>query len=122
MRYQKANEILPVELVELIQDYIDGEYVYIPRKQENKKGWGEASRAREELQSRNMEIFVKYSQGLGIKDLAEQYFLSEKSIQRIVLQERKKNEGETRQCTGIADTLPFPCFWLEFEVYIRVRG
>lgn len=27
MRYQKANEILPVELVELIQDYIDGEYV-----------------------------------------------------------------------------------------------
>ena len=40
MRYQKANEILPVELVELIQDYIDGEYVYIPRKQENKKGLG----------------------------------------------------------------------------------
>nr|WP_294022258.1 CD3324 family protein [uncultured Lachnoclostridium sp.] len=94
MRYQKANEILPVELVELIQDYIDGEYVYIPRKQENKKGWGETSRAREELQSRNIEIFVKYSQGLGIKDLAEQYFLSEKCIQRIVLQERKKSEGK----------------------------
>ena len=94
MRYQKANEILPVELVELIQDYIDGEYVYILRKQENKKGWGEASRAREELQSRNIEIFVKYSQGLGVKDLAKQYFLSEKSIQRIVLQERKKNEGK----------------------------
>ena len=37
MRYQKASEILPVELVKLIQDYIDGEYVYIPRKQENKK-------------------------------------------------------------------------------------
>ena len=37
MRYQKANEILPVELVELIQDYIDGEYVYIPRKQENNR-------------------------------------------------------------------------------------
>ena len=36
MRYQKANEILPVELVELIQDYIDGEYVYIPRKQGEK--------------------------------------------------------------------------------------
>ena len=94
MRYQKANEILPVELVELIQDYIDGESVYIPRKQENKKGWGETSRAREELQSRNIEIFVKYSQGLGIKALAEQYFLSEKSIQRIVLQERKKSEGK----------------------------
>lgn len=39
MRYQKANEILPEKLVELIQNYIDGEYVYIPRKQENKKNW-----------------------------------------------------------------------------------
>ena len=37
MRYQKANEILPEELVELIQKYVDGEYVYIPRKQENKR-------------------------------------------------------------------------------------
>ena len=37
MRYQKANEILPENLVELIQKYIDGGYVYIPRKQENRK-------------------------------------------------------------------------------------
>ena len=62
MRYQKASEILPVELVELIQDYIDGEYVYIPRKQENKKKWGVASRTREELRLRNVEIFAIYSQ------------------------------------------------------------
>lgn len=95
MRYQKANEILPARLVELIQNYIDGEYVYIPRKQENKKSWGEASRTREALRARDIEIFVKYSQGLGVKELAEQYFLSEKSIQRIVLQEKKrKNETE----------------------------
>ncbi|MBS6951631.1 MAG: hypothetical protein KH230_00155 [Enterocloster asparagiformis] len=89
MRYQKASEILPVELVELIQNYIDGEYVYIPRKQEHRKNWGETSRAREELRSRNIEIFVKYRQGAGTKELAAQYFLSEKSIQRIVLQEKK---------------------------------
>jgi len=48
MRYQRANEILPEELVELIQNYIDGEYVYIPRKQENKRTWGEGTGAREE--------------------------------------------------------------------------
>lgn len=94
MRYQKASEILPVELVELIQDYIDGEYVYIPRKQENKKNWGEASRTREELRLRNMEIFVRHSQGMSTRELAEQYFLSEKSIQRIVLQEKKMRRGE----------------------------
>lgn len=93
MRYQKANEILPVELVELIQDYIDGEYVYIPRKQENKKGWGEASRAREELQSRNIEIFVKYSQGFGVKDLAKQYFLSEKAYRGLCFRNGKRMRG-----------------------------
>ena len=94
MRYQKANEILPENLVELIQKYIDGGYVYIPRKQENRKNWGESSRAQEELRRRNKEIFTKYRQGMGVKSLAEQYFLSEKSIQRIVLQERKKSEGK----------------------------
>ena len=89
MRYQKANEILPEHLVELIQKSIDGGYVYIPRKQENRKNWGESSRAKEELRRRNKEIFTKYRQGMGVKSLAEQYFLSEKSIQRIVLQEKK---------------------------------
>lgn len=53
MRYQKANDILPENLVELIQNYIDGGYVYIPRKQENRKNWGEASLAKEELRERN---------------------------------------------------------------------
>ena len=41
MRYRKATEILPEELVEAIQKYMDGGYVYIPRKEENKKKWGE---------------------------------------------------------------------------------
>ena len=57
MRYQKANEILPKELVELIQSYMDGGYVYIPRKEENRKSWGETSSARKEIQARNREIY-----------------------------------------------------------------
>ena len=40
MRYRKATEVLPEELVEAIQKYMDGGYVYIPRKEENKKKWG----------------------------------------------------------------------------------
>ena len=92
MRYQKANEILPEALVELIQTYIDGEYVYIPRKQENKKRWGEASRIREEMHIRNAEIYRKYLEGLRVGELARQYYLSEKSIQRIVLQEKRKGK------------------------------
>ena len=93
MRYQRANEILPEELVELIQNYIDGEYVYIPRKQENKRTWGEGTGAREERKRRDRSIYKDYVSGFCVKVLAERYYLSEKSIQRIVLQEKKANTG-----------------------------
>lgn len=101
MRYQKAHEILPEELVELIQNYVDGEYVYIPRKQENKRSWGETSNVREELRSRNLDIYRDYLAGTGVRELAEQYYLSEKSIQRIVLQQKRekivRNQGSTSE-------------------------
>ena len=29
---KKAEEILPMEIIELIQQYVDGENIYIPRK------------------------------------------------------------------------------------------
>ena len=93
MRYQRANEILPEELVELIQNYIDGEYVYIPRKQENKRNWGEGTGSREERKRRDRSIYKDYQSGFCVKILAERYYLSEKSIQRIVLQEKKMNTG-----------------------------
>lgn len=91
MRYRKATEILPEELVEAIQKYMDGGYVYIPRKEENKKKWGEETSLRVELKTRNAEIYQKYQEGFGVKALAEEYFLSEKSIQRILLAEKNKN-------------------------------
>lgn len=98
MRYQKANEILPVELVELIQSYIDGEYVYIPRKTENKRNWGEGTGTKEERKRRDELIYRDYLSGTCVRILAEHYYLSEKSIQRILLQEKKSrivNKGST---------------------------
>ena len=98
MRYRKANNVLPEELVELIQKYVDGEYVYIPRKQENKKNWGESSNVREELLARNKKIYEEYTDGASVKALAAMYYLSEKSIQRIVLQEKKAgNKGSSQE-------------------------
>jgi len=38
MRYRKATEVLPEELVEAIQKYMDGGYVYIPRREQEKVG------------------------------------------------------------------------------------
>lgn len=54
MSYKKAIHILPEELLELIQEYVDGECIYIPRKSNNKKEWGSNTPTREELSIRNM--------------------------------------------------------------------
>ena len=34
MSYKKADKILPKELLELIQQYVEGESIYIPRRTE----------------------------------------------------------------------------------------
>lgn len=89
MKYEKAQNILPENLVKLIQQYIDGSYLYIPRKLENRKSWGESSGVKESLKERNSEIFNRYEQGSSIKELAELYFLTEHSIRRIIRNENK---------------------------------
>ncbi|MCG7437602.1 hypothetical protein [Lysinibacillus fusiformis] len=38
MSYKKAKHILPEELLAAIQEYMDGEYIYIPRKEQHKAG------------------------------------------------------------------------------------
>lgn len=91
MSYVKAIDVLPNEILELIQNYVDGEYIYIPRKEDNKKSWGENTEYRKEIEKRNSMIYQEYKTGVKVKILAEKYFLSEKSIQRIVLQ-KSKNE------------------------------
>lgn len=89
MSYRSAEEILPVEIFELIQQYVDGENIYIPRKSENRKAWGEGTQLKAELTARNREIYQSYLEGMKMAELADKYFLSEKSIQRIVYQARK---------------------------------
>ena len=39
--YTNADRILPRELLDAIQQYADGVYLYIPRKAERKRAWGE---------------------------------------------------------------------------------
>lgn len=84
MNYIKADRILPDELIAMIQEYVDGEYLYIPRKQGCKKTWGEKSGYREQISIRNQEIYNKYQNGYKIKELAEFYFLAEKTIYKII--------------------------------------
>lgn len=84
MGYRKAEEILPLEIIELIQRYIDGESIYIPRKENQRKEWGNKTSIRQELEDRNIDIFTDFQNGYKVRDLSIKYFLSEKSIQRIL--------------------------------------
>lgn len=91
MKYVKAHEVLPENIIKIIQNYIDGKYLYIPRKAENEKSWGEKNGTRKMLKERNFQIFKKYNEGIKVKQLAEEYFLSEQSIRRIISKERREN-------------------------------
>ena len=92
MGYVKAMDVLPKDLLDRIQNYIDGEYIYIPRKAENRKAWGERTNTKTENLIRNMEIYSDYLNGIAVDQLSEKYFLSPKSVQRIILtiQSKKK--------------------------------
>lgn len=93
MRYVRAQEIFPEDLLKQIQNYVDGEYIYIPRREERKCSWGEKSRGREELDARNASIYAEYLLGHTVHELAARYFLSEKSIRRIILEVKRKKES-----------------------------
>lgn len=91
MSYKRAIYILPIELLEQVQEYVDGEFIYVPRKSGNKKEWGTKTSTRKELQQRNMQIYEDYLVGNSQQELSEIYFLSLKSIQRIIRKQRDIN-------------------------------
>lgn len=84
MGYKNANDVLPQDLLHAVQKYIDGEYVYIPRKADNKLPWGANTDTRKELKERNEEIVARRLAGYSVNALAELYFLSEKAIYKII--------------------------------------
>ncbi|AKN33414.1 histidine kinase [Clostridium carboxidivorans P7] len=89
MKYEKAQNILPQHVIELIQQYVDGGYLYIPRKLSSKKAWGENSGIKSSLRKRNREIFNNYKKGVSVKELSKQFFLTEDSIRRIIREEKQ---------------------------------
>ena len=84
MSYIKADQVLPSEIVKLLQEYVDGQYIYIPRKVNSRCKWGEKTQIRKELNTRNNSIYYDFHNGYKISELATKYYLSEKSIQRII--------------------------------------
>ncbi|WP_399284403.1 CD3324 family protein [Vagococcus fluvialis] len=82
MEYKKAEEILPKELLKEIQNYIQGATLYIPKETHHE--WGEKSGIKDKLHKRNQLIKEKFQQGNSIQSLANDFYLSEETIKKIV--------------------------------------
>ena len=84
MSYIKAEDVLPEDVIRLIQQYVDGVTLYIPRKEENRRAWGCGTKYKAELAERNTAIRAGFAGGETVTELAERFHLSEKSIRRIL--------------------------------------
>ncbi|WMJ89189.1 CD3324 family protein [Anaerocolumna sp. MB42-C2] len=84
MGYVHALEMLPQELIEKIQEYVDGQVIYIPKVNSKKCKWGEKTDTKAYFKERNFKIYNSYKNGTTVIELSEKYFLTPKSIQRII--------------------------------------
>jgi Mor family transcriptional regulator len=84
MKYLKADQILPENLLTEVQKYIHGEMIYVPNPKGIRKKWGENSGNRILLNRRNAEIRRKFQDGLTIDQLAEEFCLSYDRVKKII--------------------------------------
>ena len=82
MKYVNANDVLPEELLSMIQKYYQGGYLYIPKGNDC-----EVKRRTDytiELEKRNQYIYLKHLEGRTNGQLGNIYHLSAASIRRII--------------------------------------
>ncbi len=90
MGYKRADDVLPESILKSLQKYVSGETIYVPKKSACRKKWGSNTDVNEKLRLRNQQILEQYQKGIAVKELAQRYFLTEKSIQRILRNMRAK--------------------------------
>lgn len=88
MKYKNAKNVLPEELLSMIQKYYQGGYLYIP-----KESYCEVKQQTDykiELEKRNQHIYLKHLEGKTNRQLGNIYHLSESSIRRIISKEKRR--------------------------------
>ncbi|NEW08142.1 hypothetical protein GK047_19260 [Paenibacillus sp. SYP-B3998] len=89
MSYKNGKDVLPPNLLKQLQEYIQGEIVYIPKKEQKRAGWGENNGTRVIIERRNREIFRLYQNGSTVMELIKVFHLSEDSIRKIIVKTRE---------------------------------
>jgi len=104
MKYENAGDVLPVELLKEIQKFAAGKLLYVPAGDE-KRAWGESSGYRIQLQRRNLMMCNKYTHGVTISELADEYYLSLDTVKKIIYS--KKNEGHYKYAPTINSAVQY---------------
>jgi len=76
MSYNKIENVLPQDLIEKLQNYVQGELIYIPKKVKNRGACP--------VRTRNNQIIADHKMGWDKKGLAYKYKLSLQTIYRIL--------------------------------------
>ncbi len=84
MSYVNASDVLPPELLIMVQKYAEGVRMYIPRVEGRRRSWGTRTGTRTSLQLRNRDIRDRYRAGETVDELAGVYFLSPERIRAIL--------------------------------------
>lgn len=84
MKYVNASSVLPESMLKQLQEYAEGMVLYIPKRPQNRKGWGEVQGSKEKTKERNAAIRAAFSSGASFCELAEKYCLTEETVKKIV--------------------------------------
>jgi len=82
VKYRSAAELLPPRLLQELQQYAQGETLYVPKIK--RKSWGEGTGAKKFYAKRDFEIRNRFSRGTGMNDLSDEYSISEDAVKKIV--------------------------------------
>jgi Mor family transcriptional regulator len=89
MSYKNGKDVLPPSLLKQLQEYIQGEIIYIPKQGQKRAGWGENNGTKLIIERRNQEIFHMYENGKSVMELIQTFHLSEDSIRKIIVKTRE---------------------------------
>ena len=88
MKYINAGDVLPGQLLSMIQKYYQGGYLYIP-KVSNRQVRRQTD-YKIELAKRNQHIYLQHLEGKTNGQLGTLYHLSDASIRRILAKEKER--------------------------------
>lgn len=82
MKYLNAKSVLPEAMLEQLRQYAEGQVLYVPKRPQNCKQWGEVQGTKRKTRERNKTIRAANVQGTPFCELAKEYCLTEETIKK----------------------------------------